>query len=121
MNAYNLELTVTVTDELIESVIEMAGYGISYWASAAHWDQEARTYRVTGQPDVIDEGEQETKTLKYGHIAVALQQVLRDRLIAGTYMDYLRRAVFDNDGGEIDAALGDAIIQVAFFGEVRCG
>lgn len=112
--------TYEIPDSVIEVVIEMAGYGIAYWADEAQYDTEARKYKVHVAED------DEWWTLSYEEIAQAL--VLVGTRNSGNYVDkYVRetlRELEDGEqypGGDIDSHAADVIIQLAIYGEVIYG
>jgi len=67
MTEVNIVKTYNVPDSDIEVLIEMAGYGIGYWASRALIDTELRTYTVTD-----DDG---TYVIPYDTLARTLVEV----------------------------------------------
>lgn len=109
--SHDVTVTVTVTEEMIESIIEMAGYGIAYWASAAKWDAEARTYTVT---EDSDEDAQPPRVLTYDDLSEALG-------VAAKQSGYAANALLHGDAGEIDALVGDVVVQIAMFDKVVYG
>lgn len=109
-----------IPDEVIDVIIDMAGYGIAYWATSAARFPEARKYKVYVAED------DETFTVSYNELAEALVQVAtRD---SGSYVDsYARQTLMEIQdgeefpGGDIDADLADVIVQLAIYGEVIYG
>jgi hypothetical protein len=126
-----VELNIELSKESLDCLIEMAGYGISYWAVAAEYDDEARTYTVTEN----EEGENEKHVIPYDKIIDAFWQAANPgSKIKGWHekhetREYALRAVIDGilagkgdiDAGHIDSDLADNIIQLAAFGEVQFG
>lgn len=108
--------TVAIPDEDIEVLIEMAGYGISYWANSAVVDSEARTYTVTA-----DEEGAEPVAMTYGAIAETLVKVAFSRLGETYVSDDAREYFKDMDAGVFDADLGDVVIQLTAFDELIYG
>lgn len=100
-------------------VIDMAGYWLGDIADLAEIDDEAMTYRihVTTEPYA-----NRTYTLSFLRIWQAMNGMARkpitDLDIRKDIQQAVRTAVFDKDGGDIDAEVGYAIIQYAMFGEI---
>lgn len=118
-------MNVEVTDDDIEVLIEMAGFGIGYWCDHAVVDSEARTYTVhedgTGKEftlsyDKIADVLVDIATLNsydIGYAAESARQFVADRLEGGEASEYA--------AGAFDADTGDAVIQCACFGELVYG
>jgi hypothetical protein len=115
---YPLTVRITLDDEWVEDLIEMAGYGISYWVGKAVVDSERRTYTV--HPFDPDSGTLETpKRLTYGGIVRAAQKILTGQTcISPESVSGMAvwAAVMDN--GDIDSEVADMVIQVAVHKEV---
>lgn len=97
--------------DTVDIIVEMAGYGIGYWATSAVVDPEARTYTVT-------EAEDGTKhVLTDAMIHKALREIAKTNAAAKeTLREY--RAGDQFVGGDIGADDADIIIQFAAFGEL---
>lgn len=112
-----IELALDVTDEIIEDIIEGAGYVIGYWASEGQYDSEARTYSVT---DAEDDA---TYHVTYDDIAKAIGKIVRNEI---ELRDDIREAIvldlidYDN-GGRMDSEVYDCVIQVACLGSITYG
>jgi hypothetical protein len=127
---FNLNI-IQVSDESLECLIDMAGYGIAYWASAAEYDNEARTYTVTEN----EEGEYEKHVITYDKIIEAFWKAANPgaeiegwskgtstrKYALDAVIDGIREGNGDIEAGHIDADLADNIIQLAAFGEVQYG
>lgn len=121
----------TVPDRVIADVIiDMAGYGIKYWAKRAVWDSEKREYTVFWAEDDSDDPDMLSwHVLAYQDIAQAAAEVAfnTDIRLNNTLTGYVREffreleAGEEFPGGDIDSEVADAIIQVAIFGEVIYG
>lgn len=110
------ERTGVTNDEFITDIIDMAGYGIGYWASKAELDVEAGTYTVTEGDDF---GDHETAVLSRQDISHAASRVINAR--PGDPFkanDAITGYVRDRD---IDSDAADVVIQVAMFNEIRYG
>lgn len=120
---------LTISQDAIDCIIEMAGYGISYWAVSATQLTEARTYTV------IDSDDQKEYVLSYEKIVesfwdlanfakqikgASLASYVRKYIIAAM-ADGLRNGGSDIEAGHIDAEAADMIIQYACFGEIVYG
>lgn len=126
-----LELNLDMSQEALDCLIEMAGYGINYWAVEATQDDEARTYTVTEN----EEGENEVHVIPYDKIIDAFWQAANPGSVIKGWnpkhptREYALKAVIDGihngngdiEAGHIDSDLADNIIQLAAFGEVQYG
>jgi hypothetical protein len=95
-----------MTQEDFACLCEQAGYGIGYWADAAHLELDSYTVMET------DEGRLEIPRVR-------VEQVLT-QLEAGQHnlRADLRKAAISGDAGEWDSEVADVLIQLAAFGEV---
>lgn len=116
-------VVVEIPEGFIEdAIIDTAGYGIGYWASAAQVDSDRSEYVVT---------EDETGkvfTLTYAELADAfLDLALGDAPVGSDYQGWAFEALQEirageqYPGGSIDAPTADIIVQWAAFGEVVYG
>ena len=124
-----LEVNLEISQESLDCIIEMAGYGIAYWASTATHDDEARTYEVTENY----EGDYEKHTVTYDQIVEAFWKIAnpgdQTKGVGSMVKGYAVSAVIDGndegkgdiDAGHVDSDLADSIIQVAIFNEVIFG
>jgi hypothetical protein len=116
-----------IPDEDVETVIEMAGYGMVGWALRGENDSEKRTYTVTLDPTAAEEADKPLEfTLTYDQIAQTLADVAFKKPLDGlsdsaAVRDYAVDYFAELDAGEIDADLGDVVIQLAAFGELIFG
>lgn len=127
---------VEVNDDLIEDVIiDLAGYGMRYWAASAIVDEENRRYTIRWWDEArlvtdSDYNEPESLTITFDNIANALGRIVSAEPIP-FLSDTTKTAVLttlaeihvgeENPGGDIDADVADQIIQVAAFGSVLFG
>lgn len=127
---------VEVTDQvLLDTVIDMAGYGIGYWAQRMHPDWDARNVTVTWWDEgrlASDSDYDEPERLKvdFDTIAKAIGRIaggepieyLADstRAAVGSFLVELQSGE-EFPGGDIDADAADEILQVALFGKVVFG
>lgn len=119
----SMDLQMPVED--IECLIEMAGFGIGYWASKAVVDSRAQTYTVT-ESDSHDEGKPVKKTLAYSDIARIVLEVGAGKHEVGFPREYAQQYLTslqagDPDAGIFDSDIGDVVIQIAMFDEIVYG
>lgn len=119
-NTVHIRKSYTIPDDVVKTIIEMAGYGIAYWADEAQYDDVKRTYKVLVSED------DEVFTITYQQIAEAL--VLVGTRETPNYIDkYARDTLMEIQDGEefpggyIDADLADVVVQLAIYGEVIYG
>ena len=111
------QVKLEISDDMIEVLIDMAGYGIGYWSDLGEIDDKARTYTVRDTEDVGGR-----HTLTYEQLAEALVKVAnRDVQVASYIVNYATNAIRDDDPGYIDSELADVVVQVAAFGEIVYG
>lgn len=113
----SIDITLDVSDEIIEDIIEGAGYAIGYWTTECVFDSQAQTYTIT------DSEEGETFRLTYSDITKAIHKLVKGEVdirkditqgIAIDLMDYA-------NGCHMDSEAYDCIIQVACFNKVIYG
>jgi hypothetical protein len=115
--------SVTVPERTIDTLIEMAGYGIDYWVSTAVIDSEAGTYTVVEDEDGTEH------VISYYKLAETLIRValdpslgLRDDIVGYAFEWFKQEREGDEfAAGEIDSDLADVVVQIAAFGEVIYG
>ena len=124
-----MEIDLEVSQESIDQIIESAGYGIGYWASAAVVDEHARTYTITES----EEGDYDKHVVTYDQLVEAFWKIANPgRSIKGlgkmtrgyaldAVMDGIQNGKGDIDAGHVDSDLADHIVQVAIFDEVIYG
>jgi len=129
--ARTIQVDLELSQESLDCLIEMAGYGINYWASSATQDDEAKTYTVTEN----EEGEYAVHVISYDKIIDAFWKAANPGAeIKGWHRGHstrayalsavtngLRNGEGDIEAGDIDSDLADNIIQLAAFGEVIYG
>jgi hypothetical protein len=116
---------IAISDESLDSILEMAGYGIGYWATSATVDKEARTYTVHDAED------DETHVLSFDKLHRVFWNIAsgEKRQCNSEIQSYFRSAVLDGasegegdiDAGHIDSDAADVLIQVAAFGSIVYG
>lgn len=111
-----IELSVNINDEVIDDIIEGAGYEIGYWASKAVYDSEAQTYEVTEEED------EKRYFLTYPIIAKAITSLVKgDITISPSIREAITLDLVSKEGCHMDGECYDVIIQVACFGDVIYG
>lgn len=123
----NMEIDLKISEDSLDCILEMAGYGMAYWASSATVLKEAREYRVIES----EEGEYEEHVVSFDKIEEAFWKIANPGSGVGSIMvkqyafnaikDGLQNGEGDIDAGHVDADLADAIIQIAIFGEITFG
>lgn len=132
--SYTVEVEIT-DDVLMDIVIDMAGYGMRYWAVGGLVDEDNRRYTVKWWDERriytdSDYTEPESKTTSFDDIVAVI-----GKIASGTPIKYLddgtRAAVASflvelqageqYPGGDIDGNAADQIVQVALFDEVIFG
>jgi len=106
--------------EDMDDIMEMAGYGIGYWATSAEIGSDADgewTYTVT--PD--DDAYPLAIVLTRHDYAEAMVWAAGDAPIRAALSDACRAAVFTGDLSDVDADAADVLTQRAAFGEVVYG
>ena len=109
-----VNLNLIVIEEDIECIIEMAGYGIGYWCSAAI--EKDNGY------DVYEDEEGKWHKLSYEDIikGIELYTKNRNKPYNIIFMDE-KTGLLYIETGNIDAEVADMIIQYACFGEIIYG
>lgn len=111
-------LDLEVTGEVIENIIEQAGFGIGYWALAALVTADQKYIVTEYGPEHGGEGRE--FTLKHRDLAAALTGIVSGKYthITSYLVNAARAALFEKDAGEIDSDLADVIVQCACFQDV---
>lgn len=104
---FTIEMKIAVSEETIEDIIEMAGYGISYWARRGIVDDNIYT--------VVDEYGSKFE-LTYDDIVNGIKLYVENGNEPYNILDGN-----EIDSAEIDAEVADMIIQYACFGEIIYG
>ena len=107
----SFEYTLSLED--YNGIIEMAGYGISYWASAM-CSEENGCHFTDG-----DTGEE--FFIKPEDVERALVELLLHGKLNDYYQSAIRNLVVRGCAGDVGSDIADAIIQQACFGKVIYG
>lgn len=120
-----VEKDATVSIDTLEVLIEMAGFGVTYWATHADWDRAGRTWTLHHHQDPDDtESPVQHSRLTYQHLADALARVYSGSTNAGRATEDNVRTELDDPesgGAEFDSDDADQVVQVALFGTVLYG
>lgn len=114
MYKVSVTLEYDIPQEDIDTLIEMAGYGIAYWADSA--EVGTYGYYVTYTNDLDEIG---TTLVSHQSLADALVKAATENF--GYVGDYARDYFKELDAGFIDSELADLVVQIAIFGEVIFG
>lgn len=126
MATYDIQVTHTLGEQFFRDVmvtmVESGDSAIWYWGSIEHIVRDEETWDVLSLV-VLDDPEvsHNRALINPSIIAVAIERILREKLIGGGLMPYLMRGVLDEDAGDIDATIADVIAQVILFGKVVYG
>ena len=109
-----VNLNINVIEEDIECIIEMAGYGISYWCGTA-------VIKENGY-DVYDDEEDKWYKLNYEDILKGIELYIKNgnQPYNILFIDE-DTGLLNIETGNIDAEVADMIIQYACFGEIIYG
>lgn len=118
----SVDLSYRVSKEDMETLLEMAGYGISYWAASA--SVEATGYRVLdsdeAQKDLLEDEDFDWAFASFEKLAEALVKIGTGEFVSG-YREYAADYLAEQDAGHIDADLADHVVQYAIYGEIVFG
>ena len=106
-------MATKVYTDTVDIIVEMAGYGIGYWATTADPDREERTYTVT-EEDGVKTVLTDTMIHKGLRLAAAFNEAAKT-----TLREY--RAGDEYVGGDLGSDDADVIIQMAAFGKLVYG
>ena len=116
-----IRIKFNLTEEDFQGIIEMAGYGIAYWARSL--EQTSRGYVVVDSMKTKVDGEyiRIKKTLTRASLERAVVGLFTERKLNNYYMSAIDRLVFQGDSSDVGSDIADAIIQQACFGSVIYG
>ena len=113
-----LEIDFILQRDDYYGIIEMAGYGIKYWASYMCSEDDGCHFT---DPEHWDERESKDFFITPADVEQAIAQLFLKRSLNGYYMSAIDRLVLKGDSSEIGSDIAGAIIQQACFGEVIYG
>ena len=106
-----INILLSITNEMVESIIDCANYGTDYWAR----DLKHNGNNVRVLPHDED-------TYSEGEIVEGIQRALNPNFkINPQLRGEIYNAIVSNDPGAIDPDCADVIIQAAVFGEIVYG
>ena len=105
-----IETKINVTEEDIECIIEMAGYGIDYWCSEA-------VERKDGY-DVYDDEEEKWYYLDYEDILEGIKMYIENGNHPYNIVNNDDLLGYSIASENIDAEVADMIIQYCCFGQI---
>jgi hypothetical protein len=112
-----IELPLEVSDQVIEDIIDGAGYSIGYWAESGHHDPQNKTYSFIESEEGLEH------KVSYQDIVEAIGKVVKREV--GVRSDIRDAIVLDlidyDDASRMDAEVYDVVIQVAALGEITYG
>jgi hypothetical protein len=115
-----LDFEMTLTD--FASIVDTAGYAITYWADEAEYDEPYDSDDPDATYTVSCEDGTEIYTLTKEDAEKAMVLIAEGRMdVSSNIRDDVRQAIKDDDMGYIDGYAADAIIQVACFGTIVYG
>ena len=117
-------ITFDLSQEDFDGIIEMAGYGVGYWASAMEserdQDSDAEYPPCTGC-HFTDSGDGK----EYFITREMMEQAALDLHVKSPMNDYYQSAikylVVDGESGDVGSDIADALVQQACFGKVVYG
>jgi len=105
-----------ISDNFIVNLIHTAGFSIGYWAETAQLDQDNQTYMVKESESDDD------FVITYRRIGKSIEELLAGKSdVRQSIIDYLRKAVTEDDASYVDSDVADVVIQWAIFGDVVYG
>lgn len=112
-----IELTLEVSDKVIEDIVDGADYSIGYWAEASRHSLEGKTYSFVE----IEEGMEHKVT--YQDIVEAISKLVkRDVRVRSDIRDAIILDLVDYENAcRMDAECYDVIIQVAALDDIVYG
>lgn len=110
---YNINRPTIVNTQMIQDIIDTAGYSIGYWADEATVGENVYT--------VHDSEQDLTLTITHADIVEALTKIANHNVELNLHYSYCTQVnqwLDNTPEGDIDGELADYIIQIAGFGEV---
>lgn len=108
------------SDDLVV-LLDMAGYGVSYWCTLMETDEDEQVVRVR-----TDEAPSVLTVIPFGTLAkVLVEMTTADMIVAEYARDYFKDLTSEDGrewaAGNFDSDLGDIVLQLAMFNEVIYG
>ena len=116
-----IKIPFKLSDEDFHAIMDMAGYGIGYWARSM--EDTSRGYVIVDSMKTEVDGEKirVKKTLTRAGTERAVVGLFKERKLNGYYMSAIDRLVFQGDSSDVGSDIADAIVQQAMFGSVVYG
>lgn len=108
--------------DIMCTMVESGSHALWYWGTAINIDRVNGEYvsitvREGNEDEPVDDGAE--AVVNPESIAAALQVILRESPFDDHLMGFIRRAVLEEDAGDIDAIGADVIAQWVVMEEVR--
>jgi hypothetical protein len=119
---FTLSGSVTLSDDDISAIIEMAGYVQHGWNAGGQFDDVKRTFTLNLEPDCEVRGKRKY-TISYDRIADAFVTLATEKEPRPAILHHLLLLASGDEYGssEMDAIEYDCIVQQALFGEIIFG
>ena len=117
-----IKLKFNLTDEDFEAIMDMADYGISYWARSMEPARRGYTI-VDSMKTKLETGERVhiKKTVTRASTERAVVQLFTERTLNSYYMSAIDNLVHNHCCADVGSDIADAITQQACFGSVIYG
>lgn len=114
--------SVTLSDDDIAGIIEMAGYVQHGWNAGGRFDSDKRTFTLNLEPDCEVRGKSRY-TISYDRIVDAFVTLATEKEPRPAILTHLLLLASGDEygSGEMDAIEYDCIVQQALFGEIIFG
>ena len=116
-----LEIDFILTQGDYEGIVDMAGYGIRYWAMAGCIDNTGEKGAYKSYLVIDSDDEESSYSLTRDKVEQAIAQLFLKRSLNGYYMSAIDQLVLKGESSDVGSDIADAIIQQACFGEVIYG
>ena len=119
---YAIKRIINIDSEMIEDIIDTAGYGIGYWATTATLDRLAETYTIEFDGEDFSDAPLNSGlvVLTYAKIANAIHKIIDGGVVNDSLTQELNDTITSGEM-DIDSEMADCIIQLAIFNEIVYG
>lgn len=117
-----IKIKFNLSDADFEGIMDMAGYGITYWARSM--EPARRGYTIMDSMKTkLETGEKVRikKTMTRAGTERAVVELFTERKLNGYYMSAIDNLVLRNCCADVGSDIADAIVQQAMFGDVVYG
>lgn len=120
---YTITAPVEITDEMVNEIRNGAYAYSGYWAIgiADADDTEQGPIAVIWFEDETDAHSRNRKVVTRQALARGLAEIAFGKGARSDLVEHARRAILEQDAGEIDAEIADVALQYAVFGEIVFG